>query len=353
MSLYVNIKKNYGSFALDVKFEQDSGVLGLLGASGCGKTLTLRAISGIITPDSGKIVLNGKTLYDSEKRVHIPPQKRRTGYLFQNYALFPNMTTKQNIACGLHYIRDKRVRNKAVCDMINKMQLTGLENLKPNQLSGGQQQRVALARILAGEPEILLLDEPFSALDSYLKEQMLLELRGILASFNKDTLIVTHSRDEAYKLCENLAIMENGIICDSGGAKAIFSNPQTITSAVLTGCKNIVAAEKCGETLVRVSTWGVTFETGRKIGENPIAIGIRSHHFSGDAAENTYPVRVIETIEEPFEWTVKFRYENQTDDGKAIIMQFPKEVSAELPSSIGVIANDIHLLYERSKSYEY
>ena len=168
MKLTVDIEKTLGNFHLRVAFEASQGVTALLGASGCGKSMTLRCIAGICRPDWGRIVLDGVTLFDSKKRIDLPPQKRRVGYLFQQYALFPNMTVRQNIAAG---VRDRKAALHVADDMIRKMRLDGLENRRPQALSGGQQQRVALARILVNQPEVLLLDEPFSALDTHLRFQ--------------------------------------------------------------------------------------------------------------------------------------------------------------------------------------
>ena len=187
MSLLVEIEKQLGDFHLNVAFESENKVLALLGASGCGKSMTLKCIAGICRPDRGRIVLNGKTLFDSEQKIDLPPQKRRVGYLFQQYALFPNMTVEQNIAAG---VRDKKQSKTIVADMIRRMRLEGHEKLRPHQLSGGQQQRVALARILVNEPEVLLLDEPLSALDSHLRFQMEEEVRGIIRSFGKSMVLV-------------------------------------------------------------------------------------------------------------------------------------------------------------------
>ena len=213
MSLKVDIRKNLGSFSLNVKFateENAPAVLGLLGASGCGKSLTLKCIAGIETPDRGRIVLDGVTLFDSEKKIDLPPQKRQVGYLFQNYALFPNMTVRQNILCGLCREKDKAAKEEEVCRVVRMLQLDGLESRRPCQLSGGQQQRVALARILVNKPKLLMLDEPFSALDSHLRDKLQMELRGLLADFGRDVLLVTHSRDEAYHLCSRVAVLESG-----------------------------------------------------------------------------------------------------------------------------------------------
>src|ERR1035437_6421561 len=143
MSLSVNITKTFGSFKLDISFESNDGILGFLGASGSGKSITLRCIAGIEKPDKGRIVLDGITLFDSEKHINLPPQKRRVGYLFQNFALFPNMTVKKNILCGLYDEKNGNQKEKAAADMIRMLHLQGLENQYPDQLSGGQQQRVA------------------------------------------------------------------------------------------------------------------------------------------------------------------------------------------------------------------
>ncbi|MBR3585808.1 MAG: ATP-binding cassette domain-containing protein, partial [Oscillospiraceae bacterium] len=166
MSLIVDIHRTLGAFTLDVTFEAENGVTCLLGASGCGKSFTLKCIAGIEKPDSGHIELDGVVLYDSEKRINLPPQERQVGYLFQNYALFPNMTVRQNILCGLHREKNRAEKAQKLSEMLKLMQLEGLENHRPAQLSGGQQQRVALARILVNEPRMLMLDEPFSALDA-------------------------------------------------------------------------------------------------------------------------------------------------------------------------------------------
>lgn len=189
MSLYVDIEKRLGVFRLQSKFEVADETLALLGASGCGKSVTLKCIAGIMTPDRGRIVLNGRVLFDSEKKIALTPQQRRVGYLFQQYALFPNMTVEQNILCGIRAGSRSEKRSLAA-EKLRMFRLEGLEKKYPAQLSGGQQQRVALARILASEPQAILLDEPFSALDSYLKWE--LELSELLGAFDGPILWVSH-----------------------------------------------------------------------------------------------------------------------------------------------------------------
>ena len=199
MSLEVNIEKKLDGFTLRAAFSAGNTPTALLGASGCGKSMTLRCIAGIVKPDKGRIVLDGRVLFDSEQHIDLPPQQRGAGLLFQNYALFPNMTVEQNILCGLKAEKDRAARQVRCAELLRAMRLEPLAKRYPAQLSGGQQQRTALARILAGRPRILMLDEPFSALDSYLREAVESEVGSLLAGFDGTALLVTHNRDEARK----------------------------------------------------------------------------------------------------------------------------------------------------------
>ena len=167
MAISAEIHRKLNHFALDVCFSSKSRRIGILGASGCGKSMTLKSIAGIEVPDSGNIVVEGRILFDSDSRINLKPQKRNIGYLFQNYALFPTMTVAKNIAAGLK--GNRKENEQRVREMVRKFRLDGLEDQLPAQLSGGQQQRVALARIMAYEPDVILLDEPFSALDMFSK----------------------------------------------------------------------------------------------------------------------------------------------------------------------------------------
>ena len=245
MSLQAAIKKRFSGFSLDVSLNTNGGVMGILGASGSGKSMTLKCIAGIETPDEGRIVLNGRVLFDSEKHINLPPQKRKVGYLFQNYALFPNMTVETNIAAGLS--GSKEEKQEAVARMIRLFKLEGLEKRYPSQLSGGQQQRVALARILVYEPDVIMLDEPFSALDYYLKEQLQFQVREVLRGYTGDVLMVSHSRDEVYRFCEKSIILNRGQVAMKGETRAIFQKPENVTAARLTGCKNFSRIRRIGE----------------------------------------------------------------------------------------------------------
>lgn len=222
MSLFVKIRKKTGEFVLNVDFSHEMGITGVLGASGCGKSMMLKCIAGIEKPDEGQIILNGRVLFDSEKKIYVKPQKRKVGYLFQNYALFPNMTVEQNIRCGLSGIRDRAAVEKKLSEMLEAMELTEYRKLYPHQLSGGQQQRTALGRILVSEPELLLLDEPFSALDSQLREQLLVQVKKILERFDRDVLLVSHSKEEISYLCPKATMMEQGKITAYGKTSKLF-----------------------------------------------------------------------------------------------------------------------------------
>ena len=236
MALSVDIEKRVGDFTLSVAFEANDGVTALLGASGSGKSMTCRCIAGIDRPDRGRIVLDGRVLYDSRRGVCLPPQQRHTGYLFQQYALFPTMTVWQNMAC---VVRDRRARDAAVSAMLARMGLQGCERRYPHQLSGGQQQRVALGRMLLSAPDMLMLDEPFSALDSHLRFRLQSETGRILRDFGRTVLLVSHDRDEVYRMADAIAIVRDGGIEAIGEKHAIFAAPGSVEGARLTGCKNI------------------------------------------------------------------------------------------------------------------
>lgn len=346
MSLFVDVSKDYGSFRMHVRFEHEQGILGLLGASGSGKSLTLKLISGILTPDCGKIILGDRVLYDSEKKINFPPQKRRVGYLFQNYALFPNMTVEKNILCGLQQEKDKQIRREKLQRTAEVLQIEELLKKYPAQLSGGQQQRTALARILVSEPELLLLDEPFSALDSYLRDQLQIQILEILKAFDKEVILVSHSRDEIYHLCQRVALIDQGKVLELGNTKQVFANPGSRAGAMLTGCKNIAAAKRTGEYEVEVPEWGISLRTAEPVKEAYCSVGIRAHYFHPRGRENVYPVKLSCVMEEPFETTVMFRYEGQPDGTPDLWWRVPKERWAgKMPEQLGIVAKNVLLLY--------
>lgn len=304
MSLIVEIEKNVGTFHLKTSFHTEQEWLGILGASGSGKTMTLKCIAGIETPDKGRIILNGRTLFDSERHINLPIRKRKAGYLFQNYALFPHMTVKENIIINIDKNKQKDILEREA----NRFQIEGLLGRKPTELSGGQQQRVALARIFASEPEILMLDEPFSALDEYMKEKIFREMMGTLKSFQGEVLMVSHSRNEIYEFGDKILIIQNGTSILEGGKNEVFDNPIYIEAAILTGCKNISKVKIVSKNEVKALDWGIklTFNEEKAILPNHTHIGIRAHDIeleencykSGDSFE-----AVVKNIyERPFEY---------------------------------------------------
>ncbi|MCF0133665.1 MAG: ATP-binding cassette domain-containing protein [Blautia sp.] len=278
MHLYVDIKKKAGSFVLQAKFETEGPVLGILGESGCGKSMTLRCIAGVDTPDEGIIRLGDQVFFDSQRRINRRPQERHVGFLFQNYALFPNMTVRQNIYMGIRRFRKEKAKAyERVDKIIQDFYLTGLENHYPDQLSGGQQQRTALARILISEPELLMLDEPFSALDEFLRWKLELELKSILDNYHNPVLFVSHDRGEIYRICDEVAAMQQGCTGDTLPVKEMFYHPASKAQAYISGCKNISEAEVRSDEEVYAKDWGISLKCSTKNCEGVHFVGVRSH----------------------------------------------------------------------------
>lgn len=247
--LVCKIKKDFKNFKLDVDFEMGNESLGLLGASGSGKSLTLKAIGGLINPDSGKIILNGRTLFDSEKKINLRPQDRRVGYLFQDYALFPNFTVEENVRAGL--------REKAdITDKLKEMQIYDIKDKLPAYISGGERQRTALCRILVNKPDILLLDEPFSALDEFLKNSIEAEVLNIISKYELKTILVSHNKDEVYRMSDKIISISNGKSGEKKETKEFFENPTTLTEAKLIGINNFSDFEIV-EDGIFLKAWGI------------------------------------------------------------------------------------------------
>lgn len=351
MRLRVDVEKQLGNFHLRAKFETSEGILALLGASGCGKSMTLKCIAGIVRPDRGRIELDGQVLFDSGRRIDLPPQKRRVGYLFQQYALFPNMTARQNILAGARRL-PRNERQAAADDLIRCLRLEGLEGKRPFQLSGGQQQRVALARILASRPQVILLDEPFSALDSFLKWQLESELMETLETFSGPVVWVSHDRDEVYRRCAKVCVMSNGRTAPVEDMKGLFASPETVTAARLSGCKNYTALRTDGENRIVLPEWGVALTVSRPVPEGATVLGIRSHYIGPEVegTENRFLCRVEAVIENVFSTVVLVRPEGGAADCPAIRLELEKEVWQRFAGAetleVGVRPEDLLLLRE-------
>jgi ABC-type sulfate/molybdate transport systems ATPase subunit len=485
MSITVRIRKKLSdSFELEVDFTtsspnnvgigqsphdagntepQTAACLGILGASGSGKSMTLKCIAGIETPDEGFIAIDGRVLFDSAAKIKLKPQERQVGYLFQNYALFPKMTVLENITVAfvggsrpprskaslfryppLMYQRGERtlqgkqsvllsslsrkirsdlqpdpagalraqaglalrvLRSKTLDDqattgalrgqrprrggspqrsageggapphliraraLIERFGLQGLENRYPRELSGGEQQRVALARMLIRDPCAILLDEPFSALDTSLREQMQLQLQNLLAGDRllqtdrllqvesaANAIMVTHSRDEAYRLCPDLAVMEHGKIVAFGKTQALFADPGTVVTAKITGCKNISPVRVLGSHEVFALDWGIRLRTA-KPATGATHIGIRAHELQpvhGEAPPtpivsnpppppsnavsecNTMSVNIVQDSSDPFENSVIFvnAQAQNASEQKPIWWKYSKYSPQQIPRSL-------------------
>ena len=304
--LFVDIQKQTDDFKLEVKFNSNDR-LGFLGASGAGKSMILRCIAGIETPNKGSIILNGRVLFDSSRGINIPTRDRRIGFLFQNYALFPHFTVAQNIAFGLPNNLAKSKIKQQVEALLVAVQLQGYSGRYPHELSGGEQQRVALARALASFPEALLLDEPFSALDTYLRTQLEQQLISTLSTYQGVTLFVTHNLEEAYRVCDNLLVMEKGSAIAYNSKQEIFAHPATFRVAQLTGCKNFSHAVAKTPQQVEAVDWGCTLQVIEPIPDKLSHIGIRAHQiiFTGDTnQDNTFPCFLVQTSETPHRITL-------------------------------------------------
>ncbi len=308
--LLVDVEKQLPAFALNTTFTAQQETLGILGGSGSGKSMTLRCIAGVETPTKGRIVLNGRVLFDSEHQINLPSYQRNVSLVFQNYALFPHMTLAQNIAFGLQKL-PKSMRRERVKQQLALVQMQGLGDRYPHQLSGGQQQRVALARALATEPEVLLLDEPFSALDTYLRNQMERQLLEILSSYRGVTLFVTHNLEEAYRICEKLMVMSGGKSIAHDSKHHIFERPQTVRVAQLTGCKNFSRAVAQGNNFVKAIDWNITLTVLEAIPDRLTDVGIRAHQMTittDSHGANTFPCWLAATSETPHRMTLLLKF---------------------------------------------
>ncbi|MGK7945747.1 MAG: molybdate ABC transporter permease subunit [Microcystaceae cyanobacterium] len=307
--LVLDIEKNLSEFKLNVQFQAAHTPLGLLGASGSGKSLTLRCLMGLETPSQGKIILNGRVLFDSEKNINLPSHQRRIGVVFQNYALFPHLTVAQNIAFGLQEI-EKQERQDRINYYLNLVELGELGNRYPSQLSGGQQQRVALARALAIQPEALLFDEPLSALDTYLRFRIEQLLLNTLKGYEGVTLFVTHKLEEAYRLCDRLIVLNKGKVIADGEKHTIFEHPPNYLTAQITECKNFSRIKMIEPQVIEALDWNCTLKVIEPVDSSLTYLGFRAHHFvfaeTADG-ENTFPCWLVKTSETQHRMTLFLR----------------------------------------------
>lgn len=246
--LQVRIKKRFAAgeesagFDLQAQFEAAAGITVLYGPSGSGKTLTLDSIAGFLTPDEGRIMLGDRILFDAEAAVNLPARQRSCGYVFQNYALFPHMTVRQNLAFAAHEL-PRLERHRRITDLLDRFRLGDLAGRSPRELSGGQKQRASIARALIAEPAALLLDEPGRGLDTQLRAELYAVILEMKASLRVPMVLVTHDTGECFALADQVLIYDSGRIVQRGTPLELLQNPGTIGAARLLGDFNIYEAE--------------------------------------------------------------------------------------------------------------
>jgi molybdate ABC transporter permease protein len=292
IELTVEIHKQLRDFCLDVSFNVDRMPLGLLGASGAGKSTIVRCIAGLETPDRGRIVLNGKVLFDFDRGINLPSRDRNCGFLFQNYALFPHLTVAENIAFGIPNGTSNLKIKQEVAKQLLAVDLTDMADCYPGELSGGQQQRVSLARAKASKPEILLLDEPFAALDTYLRDKQEKLLRKTLITYQGVTLFITHNLEEAYRVCPNLMIVDRGKAVSHDAKQNIFERPKYFKVAQLTGCKNFSRAVAISPNQIKAIDWHCILDSIEPVSSSINSLGIRAHQLifpETNTEANTFP----------------------------------------------------------------
>lgn len=324
MALTARIEKRLGSFRLEVEVSAGDS-LALLGASGCGKSLTLKCVAGVERPDRGRIELDGRVLFDSEAGIDLPPQKRRVGLLFQQYALFPHMTVEENLAVCLRGLEPGR-RRQRLGELLARLRLEEQRKLYPRQLSGGQQQRTALARILASEPQAILLDEPLSALDSFLRWQLEGELREALEQFPGPVVWVTHDLGEARRNCRQVCVLDGGRSAPVTDLETLMRNPGTAAAARLSGCKNLVPVRPGGMPgTVEVPDWGLTLRCAAPWRAEAAALGLRGVRPAEEGeTDNVFLCQVLRATEDLDSLQAALRPQGAAPGSPPLWMELPK-----------------------------
>lgn len=315
MSISVNVKKRLETFELDVHFSSHEKIVGLLGASGAGKSMLLKTIAGIFEPETGKIVVDDIVYFDSSAEISLPSRHRKAGVVFQHYALFPHMTVTENIAFSLEN-KNSMESTRKVERLIKEFHLEALKDHKPSKLSGGQQQRVALARALAMEPKVLLLDEPFSALDIHLKSQLIKDMKNALSDYSGHVVYVTHNMEEAFQLCGHVVVLDKGKMIASGLKEEIFLRPGNIQTARIIGMKNLAHAKLIGPNLLIVPSWGIMLQYNEEVIATEGFVGIHAHHIKLHhkcTSENVFECTLVDLVVNPNYYTLYLKFSGEPD----------------------------------------
>jgi molybdate transport system ATP-binding protein len=351
------IRKTYparpdsAAFTLDLEFEAAGGVTVLFGPSGAGKTLTLDSIAGFVRPDQGRVLLDGEILFDGATGVHLPPQARHCGYVFQNYALFPHMTLRRNLEFAVEK-KPRLERHRRVNEMLERFRLTDAAGRRPHEVSGGQRQRCSIARAIIGAPKLLLLDEPAQGLDAVLRAELYEVLRQVRADFQTPVLLVTHDLGECFDLGEEMLVLHSGRVVQSGPPRKILDQPANLEVARLLGAFNLLAGEikllDPGRNLSRVLLCGVEIEgpyfPGRLKGDR-VTVCVRPEQLTvaprgARAGPNQIPADLTRTVEKP-QWVrlefvnssgeplavdlTRAEYERQRENA-AWVVEFPRDI---------------------------
>ncbi len=340
-------KPDSGGFTLDVEFKAEAGVTVLFGPSGSGKTLTLDSIAGFVRPDEGRVLLDDQILFDAASGVHLAPQRRHCGYVFQHYALFPHMTLRQNLEFAVEQ-RPRLERHRRVNEMIERFRLQDAAGRRPHEVSGGQRQRCSIARALIGSPRVLLLDEPTQGLDAPLRGEFYEILERIRADFKTPVLLVTHDLDECFEIGEEMVVLREGRIVQSGAPRKILDHPANLDVARLLGRFNLLAAEiralDPGRNSSRVQIGEYELDgpyfPGRLRGDR-VTLCVRPEQLracarNGRPAANQIPVELKRVIEKPEGVRLEFaggirvdvsraEYEARRDQREWLV-EFPREL---------------------------
>lgn len=313
-----NITKRWGNFVgvdnLNLVIP-DRSFITLLGPSGCGKTTTLRMIAGLETPTEGQIIIDGVTVFDSEKGINVSPAKRDVGFLFQNYALWPHMTVYQNIAFGLENLKWKKEDIKArVHELLVMLKIEQFEKRYPSELSGGQQQRVAIARTLAPRPKVLFMDEPLSNLDAKLRLEMRTELKRLHLETNSTFVYVTHDQLEAMTLATNVCLMKEGLLQQYEPPLKVYSEPNNLFVADFVGnpTMNFVTckAKQISESELEIDFHGTPLRfmcnEAMELENEDVVLGIRPEHIV--LSKTGLKAKVYSTLPSGMETTVKISF---------------------------------------------
>jgi molybdate transport system ATP-binding protein len=369
--LEVRLEKCFPGFSLDVAWGAGDEVVALFGASGAGKTLTLQCLAGLIRPDRGRLVVKGRVFFDSERGVSLPPQERRLGYVFQGYALFPHLSVEENIAYGLRELSRGERRRRAGAVM-ERLGIAALAPRRPRELSGGQQQRVALGRALAVDPEVLLLDEPLSALDAPLRRQLRDELMATVREWGTATVLVTHDLAEAFQLADRIVIYGEGRVVQAAPKSEILSRPASEQVARLMGVRNILHGTvlKATPEIIQLRWRGCTLEAINSPsraylppGDTPVAFFVRPEYVrlirkdrpgpAPDHYMNRMEGQVVGEVDQGTSWTLHFVVDGNeppAQGGYDLEIEVPKmvyemlEISRDRRWAISMHRGSIHVL---------